>query len=301
VRFTLPSSDGGSLGVLVVEFAGPPSERARRVLASIAGQLALAIERQVHSLAAHENAVRVEAERLRTNLLATVSHDLRTPLSAICGTASALLEGGEAIPPAEARELLGEILGESERMARLVENLLQLARMEGNVQVHKQLYPLDELLGAAVARLGRGVGTGRVRFELEDGLPLVPVDAELMTSVFQNLLENALRYAPLSDVLVRASSDQHAVRVEVLDRGPGLPADEPQRLFERFFRGRSAADRTRGSGLGLAICKAVMRAHDGWIRAEGRPGGGACFLLELPLSASAPGPAGQLQGIAGAP
>jgi two-component system sensor histidine kinase KdpD len=100
---------------------------------------------------------------------------------------------------------------------------------------------------------------------------------------------------------VRASSDQHAVRVEVLDRGPGLPAGEPQRLFERFFRGRSAADRTRGSGLGLAICKAVMRAHDGWIRAEGRPGGGACFLLELPLSASAPGPAGQLQGIAGAP
>lgn len=301
VRFSLPSSDGGSLGVLVVEFAQAPSERARRVLASIAGQLALAIERQVHSLAAHENAIRIEAERLRTNLLATVSHDLRTPLSAICGTASALLEGGEAIPPAEARELLGEILGESERMARLVENLLQLARMEGTVHVHKQLYPLDELLGAAVARLGRGAGTGWVRFELEDELPLVPVDAELMTSVFQNLLDNALRHAPRSDVLVRASAGEHALRVEVLDRGPGLPAGESQRLFERFFRGRSAADRTRGSGLGLAICKAVMRAHDGWIRAEDRPGGGARFLLELPLPARAPGPAGQLQGIAGAP
>ena len=288
--FPLPSSGERRLGLLIVSSGpGPLPEREATLCAAIAAQLALAIERELHSSAAQRNAVEAEAERLRGNLLSTVSHDLRTPLSAISGTASMLLRGWAEVPEDERRELLEEILAEAERMSRLVENLLQLARMEdGKVRVRKQWYPVEELVGAALLRLARRHETCRVRVEGADEAPLLPVDGELMTNVLENLLENALRYAPDGEIEVRVRALGNHVEFQVLDRGPGLPAGDPDRLFERYFRGDAGPGRVRGSGLGLAICRAVVRAHGGWIRAEARPAGGAALCFSLPLDGEEP-------------
>ncbi len=270
----------GALGVLVGR--GRPARRESLLLGALALQIALALERDALAEAAQARAVEAESERLRANLLATVSHDLRTPLATIAGGASALLELERGREDPARAELLREILAESHRLTRMVENLLQLGRVDdGRLVLHEELYPLDELLGAAVARLERYTDTRRIEIEAPADLPLVPVDADLIVNVLVNLLDNALRYAPQGPIYVTASRAAERLRVSVRDRGPGLgPGSE--RLFEPFVRAQGQSE--RGSGLGLAICKAVVTVHGGTIGALDRPDGGAEVWLELPLA-----------------
>jgi two-component system sensor histidine kinase KdpD len=242
----------------------------------------LAVRVRAQAAAANRAEVSAELERLRSALLSAVSHDLRTPLAAIIGSASSLLQspaGGE-----RGRGLLENIRDEAERLARLVHNLLETTRLEaGGVQLKKDRYPLEEVIGAALERLSKDVAGRELKADLPEDLPLVPMDAVLMELVFVNLFENALRHTPPGTAIeVSARVDGDALAVAVADRGPGLALEDQERVFEKFYRAKTAGT---GAGLGLAICKAVVEAHGGSIRAENGPHGGAVFRLTLPLGA----------------
>ncbi|MFA5975820.1 MAG: DUF4118 domain-containing protein [Elusimicrobiota bacterium] len=228
--------------------------------------------------------IEAESERLRSSLLSSVSHDLRTPLAAILGSVGTLLGRGEPVKHPESRELLENIQNEGERLSRLIQNLLEATRLEsGAVQLHKELYPLEEVVGSSLERLEKSLDGRDVIVRIPDELPSIPMDAILMEQVFMNLLENGIRYTPPKGRLeIFAEVRDDSVRVSVLDQGPGLKVGESERVFDKFYRGESS----KGAGLGLAICRAVINAHGGHISAENRPGGGAAFQFTLPLEKS---------------
>jgi len=280
----------GLVGVLGVEL--PPAQRPlsrdqRELLAALAAQIAVALERAGLAAEAEASRVSAESERLRSTLLSSVSHDLRTPLAAITGAASALLEE----PPPErprARELASTVLEEAERLNRLVRNLLDMTRLEaGTLQPKREWCSLEEVVGSALARV-RGQADGRaLEAEVAPELPLVPLDAVLVEQAIVNLLENALRHGAAGGaVRVAARREGRDAVVEVRDDGPGFPPEDSERVFEKFYRARGGA----GAGLGLAIVRAIVTAHGGTTRAEpGRPRG-AVFRFTLPLGEAPPPP-----------
>jgi two-component system sensor histidine kinase KdpD len=219
---------------------------------------------------------------MRSSLLSAVSHDLRTPLASITGAASTLRSQEGKLAPEVKQELLESISEEAERLSRLVGNLLDMTRFEsGAVELRRDLYPLEEIVGCALQRVERQMEGRAVTTLLPGELPLVYVDDVLIGQVVTNLLENALKYTPKETPLeIAAAAAPGAVVLEVRDRGPGIPAGEEERIFEKFYRGSSRG--ARGAGLGLAICRAVVQAHQGTIQAFNRPGGGAVFRVSLP-------------------
>jgi two-component system sensor histidine kinase KdpD len=294
---TLPGAQGlylplvassGIMGVLGVRPADPKrfqDPTVQRLLETFAGQAALALERAVLADRAQREQVEVEAERLRTSLLSSLSHDLRTPLGVITGAASSLLEQGGALPEPTHRELLQSILAESQRMNRLIGNLLDMIRVEsGALQVQKEWQPLEEPVGVALIRLEDRLHDHPVTVRLPPDLPLVPVDGVLIEQVFINLLENAVKYTPAgTPIEISAAATDSVVRVDVADRGPGIPPGEDAKVFEKFHRAPSGTA-SGGVGLGLTICRGIIVAHGGRIWAENRPGGGALFRFTIPLS-----------------
>jgi len=219
--------------------------------------------------------------------LSSVSHDLRTPLAVITGAAGTLLENSATVPEATRRELMQTILDESERLNRLIRNLLDMTRLEsGAVELKKEWLPLEELVGAALTRMERRMAGRDVRAAVPPDLPLVPCDAILVEQALTNLLENALRYGA-DPIEISARRDDAFVVLEVADRGPGIPPGEETRVFEKFHRaGREG--HPGGVGLGLAICRAIAVVHGGRILALNRDGGGAAFRLFLPLGERSP-------------
>ncbi len=280
----------GPIGVLGIRPGDPHALETPEQLHQVetfANQTALALERGLLAQEAHGAQVRVETERLRSSLLSSVSHDLRTPLSAITGAASALLQSGPALGATDQRELLETIREEADRLGRLVQNLLDMTRLEsGELPVRKEWHSLEEIVGIALGRLNQRLGDRPVEVRLPETMPLVPVDAVLIEQVFINLLDNALKYTPdRSPIEIGARVDNDGVLVEVADRGPGLAPGLEQRVFEKFFRGQSPG---RGSGLGLAICRGFVEVHGGRIWAENREGGGAAFRFSIPLTENPP-------------
>ena len=231
----------------------------------------------------------IEAERLRTSLLSSLSHDLRTPLGAITGAASSLLEDRANVSEATRRSLLETILEESQRMSRLIGNLLDMIRVEsGALQVQKEWQPLEEPVGVALIRLEDRLRDHPVTVTLPPDLPLVPVDSVLIEQVLINLLENAVKYTPAgTPIEITAAAIDGMVRVDVADRGPGLPTGEEARIFEKFHRAASVAA-AGGVGLGLTISRGIVTAHGGRIWAENRADGGAVFHFTLPLTGPQP-------------
>jgi len=214
-----------------------------------------------------------------------VSHDLRTPLAVIAGTTSTLLELGEGADAVTRQALLTEVYEESNRLTRLVENLLAMTRLDsGQMVIDKQWFPLEDVMGSALRRL-RKDGTGRViSKELSPDLPLVPLDGVMIEQVLFNLVDNALKYSPPdAPVDIRVSATEAEVIVEVADRGPGLAKGETQAVFDKLYRGSASVGQVRGAGLGLAIAQAIVQVHGGRIWAANRPGGGAVFAFALPL------------------
>jgi two-component system sensor histidine kinase KdpD len=266
----------------------PPDQR--QLLETLASQIALAIERDRLAEQSQKVLVQAETERLRSSLLSSVSHDLRTPLAVIAGASSSLLEGGRSLSEDARREFLQTIVEESNRLALLVDNLLHITRLEsGSVNVSKQWYPLEEVVGSALERVKKQLSGRRIQTHLPPELPLVRFDGVLMEQVFINLLENAARYTPSgSEIDISASAENETIICEVADRGPGLTDDERLRVFDKFYRGSAAAAGQRGAGLGLAICKAVIEAHGGKIWQENRPDGGSRFLFTIPLEGPPP-------------
>ena len=253
-----------------------------RLLETFAAQIALALERVHYVEVAQDALVAMESERMRNALLSTLSHDLRTPLTAIVGLSSAVLKRLEDAPAAQ-RELAHDLHEEAHRMSGMVSNLLDMARLQGgNVQLNRQWQTLEEVVGTALRATARVLGSRDIRVSLPEDLPLLHFDAVLLERVLVNLLENAAKYTPTeSPIAIGAASDADAVHVWVDDLGPGLPPGMEDRIFDRFTRGERETSRP-GTGLGLALCRAIIEAHGGHIRAENRAGGGARFAFTLP-------------------
>jgi two-component system sensor histidine kinase KdpD len=242
-----------------------------------------------HSEAAKVAWQHVETEFLRNVLLSGVSHELRTPLTAIAGAAGALVETRDRLSIEAQNELLSTIVAEAQRMDRLINNLLDMTRLEsGGMTVKKEWQPIAEVIGSALHRMEQRLGDRRVTTRVPGDLPLVQIDAVLIEQVLINLLDNAVEYTPASTAIeVAARLRDGGVEVEVADDGPGLPAGAEQRVFQKFFRA-AAPNNRRGIGLGLAICRGIIEAHGATITAHNRPAGGACFLFTVPATATPP-------------
>ena len=282
----------------VVAIRGPGiallAEADRRTLELLARHAALSLERLSLAEQREHAEVAAEAERLRATLLSSISHDLRTPLASIEGAGSTLLEQDTPLAPAVKRELLTTIVEESQRMTRMVTNLLDMVRVEsGLLTARKSWVPLEEVIGVARLRLDAQLHDHPVEVRLPAEPLLVPIDELLMEQVVVNLLENAARYTPAGTAItISAGRTGEAVEVEVADRGPGIPPGEEEAVFRKFYR-LSGAERTdpaarAGTGLGLAICRGVVSAHGGSIWVERRPGGGASFRFTIPAGGAPP-------------
>jgi two-component system sensor histidine kinase KdpD len=256
------------------------------LLEALTRQAASGLERARLAEEAQQARIAAEAERLRSTLLSSVSHDLRTPLATITGAASSLLQ--DASLGAEGRrELEAAIYEEAVRLNRLVTNLLDMTRLEsGSLQLNRDWHSVEELVGSALARLETALKGRAVRVRVPEDLPLVPVDGVLVEQALVNLLENAAKYTDLPGAIdVTARAEDGSIVVEVADEGPGLPPGTEERVFEKFYRAESAP---RGFGLGLPICRAIVTAHGGRIWAERREPRGTRFRLTLPLGVTPP-------------
>jgi two-component system sensor histidine kinase KdpD len=277
----------GTVGVLGVQPANTSHvslPEQMHLLETFANQTALAIERANLVEESQKAKVQIETERMRNALLSSVSHDLKTPLAAITGAASSLIEDTAG----ECRDLAQTIAEEADRLNRLIRNLLDMTRLEaGAVQVRKEWHALEEIVGAALTRLDDRLQGHPVTTDIPADLPLVPLDSVLIEQVLVNLLENALKYTPAGSPFdISASITDHYVTVRVADRGPGIPPGDEERIFDKFYRARPNGG--GGVGLGLTVCRGIVEAHGGKIWAQNRDGGGAAFQFTLPLEGKPP-------------
>ncbi len=274
-------------GVIVVQPQPPtralPSEQLN-LLNAFAAQLALSLQRARMAEAAE--AARLSAERvlLRNTLLASISHDLRTPLSAIAGAGS-LIAQPEYSLNVDRRTTLGKLIEHKARdMTRLLTNVLDLVQMEFGARAPRfDWHAIDDLIALALRASESRLARWRIVLDLPPNLPLISVEPTLIVQILNNLLENAAKYTPPgTTITIGAAVRDDTILLSFTDNGPGLPAGDPERLFEKFQRGRSESN-VVGVGLGLAICRAAAGLHGGTIRALNNPGGGARFEISLPV------------------
>ncbi len=289
-RLFMPLRTGrGAVGVIGIDRDAPgplltPDER--RLLDSLSDQAALGIERI--GLARDIDAVRVlaETEHLRTALLTSISHDLRTPLASIIGAVTSLRRYGNLYDEKGRDDLLATAQEEAERLNRFVANLLDMTRLDsGALTPKREKVDIADLVGTALRRTAPLLANHRVNLDLAGDLPMLALDFVLTEQILVNLLDNAAKYSPTDTVIdVRARRVADAVRIEVLDQGPGIPADELGRIFDKFYRVQNSDRQRAGIGLGLAICRGFAEAQGGTIEAANRiDEKGAVFTLEFPI------------------
>lgn len=272
-------------GVLLVTAAGQTPLFApdrRNLLDAVASLAAIAVERLHFSEVAQQATLAMESERLRSTLLASVSHDLRTPLTVLIGLADSLCEARPPLPDAQG-ETAAVLREEALRLSGLVHNLLEMARLQvGSPRLNREWQPLEEVVGSSLRHMERTLAGRTIRLALAGDLPLLNIDAVLMERVLCNLMENAVKYAPDGELLIEARPLGDRVEIAVADQGTGLPEGGGENLFGLFERGRNEGS-AGGVGLGLAICRVIVEAHGGRIRAESPSGGGARFVFDLPV------------------
>jgi two-component system sensor histidine kinase KdpD len=260
----------------------------RRLLDALGDQTAVSIERITLAEDVDRARLMAETERLRSALLTSISHDLRTPLASILGAASSLETYDELLDTRAKHELLRTIQEEAERLGRFVANLLDMTRLEAGALVPKrEAADLGELVGSALARAGKVLSAHRVEVDLAPDLPLPELDVVLFEQALFNVLDNAAKYAPRGSLItIRAWTDPSAgeVCLRVIDEGPGVPDTALPHLFEKFYRVQ-ATDRQRpGTGLGLAIARGFVEAMGGRVEAGNRTDrSGAMFTFVLPV------------------
>jgi two-component system, OmpR family, sensor histidine kinase KdpD len=261
------------------------------LLGTFAGQIALALERARLAEVAEQASVAAERETLRNTLLASISHDLRTPLAVMTAAGSTLAQHGAGLDEATRIELARSVETKAREMSELVSNVLDLVRLEsGQVALRRDWQTLDDLIGSALAAYREKLAAYPTEVRLASDLPPVWADATLIVQVFSNLFDNIAKYTPPGTrvtIIAIADAERNFVRVTVDDDGPGLPGGDPARLFDKFQRGHEEGS-VIGVGLGLAICQAILRAHGGQIEAQRREGGGARFAFTLPTTQGTP-------------
>ncbi len=261
-----------------------------RLLNALADQAGIAIERIKLVQDLDRARLAAETDRLHSALLTSISHDLRTPLASIMGSASSLASEGIALDAGASRDLARTIQEEAERLNRFIGNLLDMTRLEaGPLHPSGSLADLSDVVGATLQRGTKILGAHRVEVELEADLPMLRIDMVLMEQVLFNLLDNAAKYAPASSVVrLCAWRDGSWVRLRILDEGNGIPESDLERIFDKFYRARGTDRRRAGTGLGLAICRGFVEAMGGTITAANRTDRtGAAFTISLPVPAGA--------------
>lgn len=255
-------------------------------LEGFANQTAMAIERAMLSEEAQQALLRAEKESLRNTMLSSVSHDLRTPLAAITGAATTLLQQDATLDQDSKHELTQTIAEEADHLNHIIRNVLDMTRLESRaITIKKEWQSMEEIAGVVLNRLSDKLKARQVLVELPEDLPLVPFDPLLIEQVLMNLIDNAIKYSPYeTPIELAAEVREDEMVVSLADRGHGIPEGAEARIFEKFVRGATGG----GIGLGLAICEAIVKAHGGRIWVENRAGGGAVFSFTLPLGGDMP-------------
>jgi two-component system, OmpR family, sensor histidine kinase KdpD len=292
-RLFLPMRTGrGPIGIVGIDADKPgpiltPDQR--RLLDALIDQGALAIER-VHLVEDLERARRTaETDRLRSALLTSISHDLKTPLASVLGAASTVRDLADALTDAQKSDLLATIIEESERLNRFIANLLDMTRLEsGAIVPNTARHDLSEIVGSALHRADRILAQHRVELDLPRDLPMLELDAVLFEQVLFNLLDNAAKYAPpQTTVRIQGWRDRDSVWLQILDEGGGIPAGDLEHIFDKFYRTQKADQVRAGTGLGLAISRGFVEALGGTITAANRTDrSGAVFTIRLPIPAA---------------
>jgi len=290
----LPLRTGSAtVGVLGIERYAPGpllTEEERRLLDALADQAAVAIERISLARGLAEARVLAETERMRAALLTSISHDLRTPLASILGTASSLRSYADRYSASDRDELLATLESEAERLNRFVGNLLDMTRLEaGAIEAKRDLVDIAEIVGTALERAGSVLARHRLEIGLASELPMLLLDPILFEQVLFNLLDNAAKYAPEgSRIDLRARRDGDAVVIEIIDEGAGIPPGDLERVFDKFYRVQAQDRRRAGTGLGLAICRGFIEAQGGRIEARNRQDrSGTILTVRIPVPANA--------------
>jgi two-component system sensor histidine kinase KdpD len=283
-RASIPLTDGEvRIGTLVLPADLPEHQQARvrrRVVPALESILAAALARERLQAEVVETAALRRSDDMKTAVLRSVSHDLRTPVTAMLAGIRALRSA--SVTGAERQEVESDIAAAASRLSVLIDKLLDLARLQAGTAAPRRTWcSVDEVLREAAEHSGGP--DGELRLSIDAGLPLVRADAAQLERAFANLLENALRYGNGLPVSVRARAVGQRLMVRIVDRGPGIPRHEQERIFTPFYRGEGTARTVSGSGLGLAIAKGFVEANGGRISVESLPGQGTTFVIELPI------------------
>jgi two-component system, OmpR family, sensor histidine kinase KdpD len=291
--FFMPMRTGrGAVGVIGIDKDEPGTllmPEQSRLLDALSDQAALAVERINLARDVARARIASETERLRSALLTSISHDLRTPLASILGSASSLSNHGAELDGEVQSSLLRTIQEEAERLNRFIGNLLDMTRLEsGSLKPQTSLSDVSDLIGATLQRAQKILAGHKVEIELSSGLPMLNLDMVLMEQVLFNLLDNAAKYAPLgSTIQVRVRQEGTDVVLEISDEGDGIPKEDLERIFDKFFRVHRTDHQRAGTGLGLPICRGFVEAMGGTIIAANRSDrSGAMFVIRLPIQKS---------------
>jgi len=261
----------------------------RRLLDTLLSQIGQALERIRLTEEAHGATMRVATESLRNSLLSAIAHDFRTPLASIVAASGTLLQKGDRLSAHQTRELTQTILEEGQRMTKLANDTLQMARLEaGTVALHRDWYPLEEIIGAVISRMEGRLKEHVVETRLPAGIALAQLDEVMIVQVLENLIENAIKYTPSGTCIeVGAEEESDGVRFWVADQGPGIRAGEEGKIFEKFYQSQDK-EAKGGVGLGLTICRIIVEAHGGQILGRNRASGGAEFSFTIPFTEARP-------------
>jgi two-component system sensor histidine kinase KdpD len=274
------------LGVIGIECGAVPlTDEQKHLFAAIAAQASLSIEREMSNRKQQESRLDMESERIRSNLLRAVSHDLKTPLAGIVGSSSTLLVNWDKIDDASKTTLVSDIFDDAQWLSNSVDNILNITKIEdGRIEVKKTSEPAEEIISEAIGRVSKYAENRKITTDIAQNLPFVQMDAGLMKQLLVNLLDNAVKFtADNAEITVSAYPKNGDAVFEVSDNGSGIPARDLPYIFDRFYTIDKGTSKRKGMGLGLAICKSIALAHGGKITVVNRDGGGAVFKAVIPI------------------
>jgi len=274
----------GSIGQVILQSTGLPaaSHELARMLCDLA---AVTLERARLVSELEQTRVVSETEQLRSALLSSVSHDLRTPLASIIGSTSSVLEYGDNISETDRKDLMHTVLDEAERLNRYIQNLLDMTRLGGgNIRLKRDWVDISDIIYSAVDRLRNALAPYHVQINIPSGTPLLYVHGVLIEQALVNVLDNAASFSPKDGVIqVMVGTESDCVTLDVCDEGPGIPASKREKVFDMFYTMRDGDRKHQGTGLGLAICRGLVETHDGSVVAlAGNDGTGTCIHITLP-------------------